>query len=252
MAEPMRGAVVTTLWLAVNLLAGCGDECALIERRCAGGQVVEECVFLGDGVPNRNVWSDEGTRCVGDAICVDLEADGVQGATCSLSGQLDPRCGAAQRGAACLADGTLLVCDQGYASYQETCAGACITLASGAAFCAARPDPAAACAGAQGSECDGDLLVLCRDGYVTEELPCGVGATCVEHAAGFTAPTGYCTGPQACTGPDSVACVDDGRMTGCIDGRSVDVTCTGDTECATYSADPRDPAIYVSLCEERH
>lgn len=115
------GTIVT---LALTSTLACGDECTEGERRC-DGEHIASCGRGGDisGTRSFSAWVFE----CGKDRCVDIVVDGLRSAVCSKTGELDPRCAgvAGVMSRICADPTTVLVCQSGYGSSEEICAGKC-------------------------------------------------------------------------------------------------------------------------------
>jgi hypothetical protein len=202
----------------------CSDECRDGESICDGTHI-RACGPPGDfgGVRAFNSLED---GC-GDAMCLDLTADGNRVALCSSSGQPDPRCDG-QVGGFCYDAQTKLYCDLGY-SHELRCEGACVRDdQKHILFCSIEPKPNLICDDTDPVACDGQSVVSCVDHYVVDRIACP--ASCVG-----TNNRAYCTDGSTCSAGDQATCDDPndpvGAIHGCIAGQGVAMSCNSSSQC---------------------
>jgi hypothetical protein len=219
-------------WILMVLVssAACGEYCEYSETACDEDGILR-CVE-SDGFADHHFTRSEDACASGEA-CVDIvDDDGLRRATCSLTGELDPRCPDLRLSRICIDDRTLLVCDYGYSSNLTTCDVACVEPT--AAFCALAPTQSPACDVSGGLGCDNvtsePAILACRKGYEIDRITCASEQMCVEASTPFHRP--YCASDEPCEGSNTV-CV--GRqIEGCVDGRTVSMTCSEGTQCETF------------------
>jgi len=98
--------------------SGCGNECSGGESTCEGGQI-HTCDTSDDLYAD---WRGLGANCR-PGSCIDVTTDaGLRAATCSTTGQLDPRCDAVTSSTPVCSGSTTLVCAYGYSTVTDGCA----------------------------------------------------------------------------------------------------------------------------------
>ena len=113
----MRALCVLVALVAV---VGCGSDCNNGEAYCDGNHLVE-CMPSNDNV---YTFHDDGP-CQ-DSMCVEATFEDQEVATCSTTGEIDPRCtgGATVGYRICGDTSTVLFCEYGYSIVVQTCTAA--------------------------------------------------------------------------------------------------------------------------------
>jgi hypothetical protein len=213
--------------LAVFGVTPACDECHDGEAICDGTHI-RVCGPPGDVGGFRSFNSQE-DGC-GDAMCLDLEANGNRLAICSSSGQPDPRCDG-HDGGFCYDAQTKLECTLGYA-HELSCEGACVNdTANNFLFCSTEANPNAICDDTNPTTCDGNSVVSCFDHYVVDRIECADACVTTNDRA-------YCTDGSTCSGSDQATCDDPnaipGVVHGCIAGQHVAMACNPSSDCEDF------------------
>lgn len=160
--------------LALSLLSSCfliHNECPEGDVRC-DGNVAAVCELGMEGFDG-TWWSK--TEC-GDRHCVMDPDAGTPYAVCSVLPEKDPACAGIlywedQR----CANGKVISCEQEYRTQEETCEAFCVESPRPMCALSSTPDPLCLETDESRTACDGDMRIVCKQGYRIEERDCGPG-----------------------------------------------------------------------------
>jgi hypothetical protein len=248
-ATGLRAAGLLSVGLSVAAgLVGCGEYCEYDETKCDDDGILR--CYQSDGFADHTFTLEEG--CAIGERCLDrildpetglLEDPGAAGgeheqgrrtAVCSLTGEeTDPRCPDSRLAKICIDDTSFVTCWFGYSSNLGACDVACIEPGG---FCAIETEPSSACdaitADGSGTGCDvtSNAILSCRSRYVTDRIACASDQQCVEASTPFH--RNYCASEDPCAGSNTF-CTGN-RIEGCVDGRTVAMTCSEGTQCEEF------------------